>query len=75
MLLNSKTDCFKTFFYFCRLDSQSVDEKSNSGFLIFAFSFTIYGSVSSNLRKSREGSFASTYKLSAREDQKAPRYS
>ena len=40
--------------------------------IIFAFSFTMYCSVSLNLRKSRGGSLASTYKLSTG-DRKTPR--
>ena len=58
------------------MNFQIVDEKqSNTGLSIFAFTFTMYYSVSLSLRKSRGDSFSSTYKLSTREVRKGHRYS
>ena len=61
-------------FYFCRINFQIVDEKY-AGLSIFAFSFTMYCIVSLSLRRSRVGSFPSTYKLSTGEVRKVPRHS
>ena len=50
-----------------------MDEKqSNAGLSIFAYSFTMYFRVSLSLSKSRGGSHAGTYKLSAGEFEKLP---